>query len=311
MCVGTQQHGDHLVHLYVDEPELYQAVAGHLAPALDAGDAALLIATEDHRLGIERALRAGGSDVAGARAAGTLLSLDAAVLARTLLGDDGRIDHEAAFTQLGEVLRKATGHGRPLRAYGEIVAELWRAGDVLKAIELESVWNELGREVPMSLYCAYPAAMVAGAAHRRALEQVCALHSTVLHGCARQGPEAHVTAHLPAELDAPRRARHLAAGALREQGCPEPKVEAAALIVTELASNAVMHARTSISMCVSGARSAVRIAVGDFLPPSEMAGGRTLTPRAWHGLALVEALSSRWGIEALPHGKIVWAELET
>ncbi|MET9559963.1 MULTISPECIES: ATP-binding protein [Streptomyces] len=83
------------------------------------------------------------------------------------------------------------------------------------------------------------------------------------------------------------------------------------LIVSELVSNAVQHARRE-SIRVSVDRpEAVRVCIGvvDFskvppaprVPDGESEGGR--------GLALVAELADHWGSEPLPWGKRVWAEL--
>ena len=79
-------------------------------------------------------------------------------------------------------MRRAAATGRPVRAYGEMVALLWEHGDVLAAIELEELWNDLGRELDFSLLCAYRSASVQGDEHAQALEQVRLLHSSELPG---------------------------------------------------------------------------------------------------------------------------------
>ena len=61
--------------------------------------------------------------------------------------------------------------------YGEIVALLWAAGHVNAALELEGFWNELGREIPFSLYCGYPRQSVESSQHHGAVSEVCRLHT--------------------------------------------------------------------------------------------------------------------------------------
>jgi anti-sigma regulatory factor (Ser/Thr protein kinase) len=87
-------------------------------------------------------------------------------------------------------------------------------------------------------------------------------------------------------------------------------VDDVTLIAAELVANAVMHARTEISLAVEGVRAGVRVTVvdgSDILPrwtPS------STTATAGRGLLLVEQLSARWGFDALPGGgKGVWAEI--
>ena len=46
---------------------------------------------------------------------------------------------------------------QPVCVFGEMVWLLWDAGQVNAAIEVETLWNELGHQYPFSLLCAYPA----------------------------------------------------------------------------------------------------------------------------------------------------------
>lgn len=86
-------------------------------------------------------------------------------------------------------------------------------------------------------------------------------------------------------------------------------LDAAVLIASELVTNAILHARTSISLRVAVEDTAVRIEVYDENPrlpalspcPPEATSGR--------GLALVTNLATSWGIENRADGKVVWALL--
>jgi hypothetical protein len=44
---------------------------------------------------------------------------------------------------VGRLMSKAARSGRPVRAYGEMVALLWDAGHLDAAIDVELLWNEL------------------------------------------------------------------------------------------------------------------------------------------------------------------------
>ncbi|MEU0331813.1 ATP-binding protein [Streptomyces sp. NPDC006193] len=87
--------------------------------------------------------------------------------------------------------------------------------------------------------------------------------------------------------------------------------EDGALIVSELVTNAVRHARRdSIRVVVERLGAArVRVAVVDFskAPPVRKVSG--LDDEHGRGLALVTELAEDWGSEPLPWGKRVWAEL--
>jgi anti-sigma regulatory factor (Ser/Thr protein kinase) len=307
--------GDHVVQFYEQESELAGAVGPYLTGGIRAGDAAIVIATEAHRRLFQAELRAEGIDLAEVMADGRLYLLDAAT-AMTAFIDGGQIDRDRFHEVIGGTVREAAGSGRTVRAYGEMVALLWDAGDVLAAIELETLWNDLARELPFSLFCSYPAASVSGSEHAVALHQVCHLHSSVLDRPAEEehdaadrcsGPE--VSASFPAERNAPGRARRMVVAALREWGQEETLVETAALLLSEMANNAVIHARSEFSIAVQAQDSILRITVRDWTPLATTMRDGGLIPRPRHGLALMDALSSRWGVESTPDGKRVWAEL--
>jgi anti-sigma regulatory factor (Ser/Thr protein kinase) len=314
IAAGT---GDHVVQFYKDDSELVGAVGPYLVAAARAGEVAIVIATEAHRRAFEAALEADGIDLAAANAGGTFFSLDAASVMAAFMAD-GRIDHDAFGEVIGGLVRKAAESGRGVRAYGEMVALLWDAGDVLAAIELETLWNDLARESPFSLFCAYPAASVAGSAHAEAFHRVCHLHSAVLsprvEGCQELADrfleaEFVVEAEFAAERDAPGRARRMVLAALRQRGHGEAFTDDVELVVSELASNAVLHAGSPFSIAIRVEDSMLRVAVRDAAPLGDAVRGEGLIPQPMHGLGFVDALSTRWGVESTHAGKVVWAEL--
>src|SRR5947209_9173769 len=171
--------GEHVVQFYEDESQLAHTVGAYLTSALDDGAIAVVIATEAHRRLFSAELERAGLDPTQHSLDRTLIVLDAAdTLARFVSG--GQVDRKAFRAIVGSVVRQAAETGRPVRAYGEMVALLWDAGDVLAAIELEKAWNELSSELPFSLVCAYPSASVEGHEHADALHEVCDLHTSIV-----------------------------------------------------------------------------------------------------------------------------------
>ncbi|MFD7666266.1 ATP-binding protein [Streptomyces sp. NPDC059788] len=121
---------------------------------------------------------------------------------------------------------------------------------------------------------------------------------------------AHVAETLPRTPESAATARRLVHNALSAWGLEELAGDGA-LIVSELVSNAVQHARSrSIRVTITRPEAArVRIGVVDKskrLPMSRQPDGEDEHGR---GLTLVEALSRYWGTDPLPWGKRVWAEL--
>jgi hypothetical protein len=271
-----------------------------------------MVATPAHRLAFEERLAAAGIDVGAARARGDLVALDAAgTLRRFLTGDNP--DPGGFELVLGGLIREAGASGRPVRVYGEMVALLWEAGQVNAAIEVEALWNELAARLPFSLMCGYRAESVCGDDDAVALEEVCGLHSVVvglppavLAGRLPPGQAAAVSRAYMRATVSPRTARHFVVETLRRWGDGELAGDAA-LIATELATNAVVHARSGFTVFLSRGGDTVRIAVRDDMPLP--AGGPQLTPALGHGLGVVATLATAWAVDPEPAGKTVWAQL--
>ena len=109
-------------------------------------------------------------------------------------------------------------------------------------------------------------------------------------------------------------ARGRIAAELREAGLPATAVSDAALVASELLSNAILHARplpdARIRVAWILSASTVEVIVSD--------GGSTTRPRAsrpslssigGRGLGIVEHLASSWGVRADERGTTVWAVL--
>jgi hypothetical protein len=202
-----------------------------------------------------------------------------------------------------------------------MVALLWDAGLVNDAVQLEEMWGSLGLTHSFSLFCSYPARSVTGDGHLEAFAEVCRLHGSVVGGWpapaapgATRAPAAPGAAHGTATRafalsgDAPAAARHFAVDAVRRLGAAD-LADDTALVVTELAANAIVHAQTGFTVDLSAGPDVLRIAVRDAspLPPASAAD---LPALPLHGLGAVDALATRWGVERLGHsGKLVWVEL--
>jgi len=291
---------DHIVQLYENDEELVDRVGQHLAESLRTGDVAIVVATSGRNHAFETLLAGAGIDVASARAQGSLISIDAeSALSRFMV--DGRPDPAGFEAVIGGTVRAAAGQGgRSVTAFGEMVGLLWEAGNVPAAIELEVLWNQLGHEVPFSLWCAYRAS----GEDAEDFAEVCALHSGVV------GHEGgYDTRSFARSLRAPRAARHFVANVLRRWG-RRNYVEDAVLIVSELTTNAVVHAKSAPTVSVSARNGAVCISVRDT-DPTVLPVVEHPPPSSPHGrgLAVVAELASAWGSETDDDGKVVWAEL--
>jgi serine phosphatase RsbU (regulator of sigma subunit)/anti-sigma regulatory factor (Ser/Thr protein kinase) len=111
-------------------------------------------------------------------------------------------------------------------------------------------------------------------------------------------------------LEAPAQARAAVAGAFAAWGVPAEAGHEAQVCVSELVTNAVVHARSTVDVTLQleGSRVLVLVADGALEGAAELrdgdpesAGGR--------GLLLVDALSEAWGVESTAQGTTVWCEL--
>jgi anti-sigma regulatory factor (Ser/Thr protein kinase) len=80
----------------------------------------------------------------------------------------------------------------------------------------------------------------------------------------------------------------------------------AELVVSELVTNAVMHAGTAVTVRVARAGSGARVEVADG--SDKLPGLRVVTTRSGsgRGLTLVEHFAPEWGAERTATGKVVW-----
>ena len=83
----------------------------------------------------------------------------------------------------------------------------------------------------------------------------------------------------------------------------------AAIVVTELISNAVRHAATAVELRIVQLPSGVRLEVRDGSRQPLRQRWTTTDDEGGRGLHIVDALSSRHGVEPEPDGKRVWAEV--
>jgi len=113
---------------------------------------------------------------------------------------------------------------------------------------------------------------------------------------------------LPVDITSPRQARHFLRERLREWGLLE-LADSAELMVSELVTNAIVHARSASMLVAREDGVTLRVEVEDW-------GRGECTMRDWdaqapsgRGLRFVDALAQRWGTARTPRGKTVWFEL--
>jgi len=107
---------------------------------------------------------------------------------------------------------------------------------------------------------------------------------------------------------APRRARHAISELLDRSGRPDLCPDAA-LLVTELVTNAVTHAGGPIGVSAGWVDDALRVEVHDFEPAPPVLRHPSMLEESGRGLCLVADLADRWGVTPESDGKTIWFEL--
>ena len=115
----------------------------------------------------------------------------------------------------------------------------------------------------------------------------------------------------PNDPQAVRAARKFAVNEL--SGYAPELLDVVELLVSELAGNCVRHTDSDFEVSVSSDRRKIRVSVADRGGGTPVVQHVDTNAVAGRGLALVETLSSSWGVRStrLPRaGKTVWFEIE-
>jgi MEDS: MEthanogen/methylotroph, DcmR Sensory domain len=145
----------HAVQFYSSETVLLTPLTSFISSGLNSGDGCIVIATRAHIEALDKQLEETGVSVLESRQQGRYVVLDAQqTLAEFMI--DGLPDKQRFLDSVGSLVEKHARKNKLIRAYGEMVALLWKEGNKDAVIQLENLWNELSAVHGLSLYCAYP-----------------------------------------------------------------------------------------------------------------------------------------------------------
>ena len=83
----------------------------------------------------------------------------------------------------------------------------------------------------------------------------------------------------------------------------------AALLVSELTTNVVRHARTPFALCADVTSSRLRVEVADGSREPPMVKAPVPGEEGGRGMSIVSYCADNWGTEPIADGKLVWFEL--
>jgi len=119
-------------------------------------------------------------------------------------------------------------------------------------------------------------------------------------------PPISATLRLQPQLDAPRQARNHLENTCRHLA---PTVRSdASLILSEIVTNAVIHARTMITIAIECDNNSVAVAVTDNSTQAPQLRHHDDLFEGGYGLHLIDQLAAAWGYDASSdgEGKVVW-----
>lgn len=306
------------MEFYSSEVHLADSVAGFLRPAVSDG-VAVIVAAAGHRKAFVQALVCSGVDASAAVRSGRLVVLDADDMLDQFLSDSE--PNAPAFARvIGGVVDRAERLGGLVRIYGEMTALLWKQNNVAAALGLEKLWNGIAAIRSFESLCGYPSALFAHPSAARRFEALCAQHTHVTTAPADQAwlptlpiastdtPLGPVRWQLPAEVTSGSRARTQLPQLLSAWGLAS-LLDDAELLLSELISNAVVHAHSPVTVTISRHRDVLHVEVSDHGPGVAHRRDGHLDDTHGRGLMLVDAISSMWGATANDDAKTVWFRL--
>jgi DNA-binding NarL/FixJ family response regulator len=116
--------------------------------------------------------------------------------------------------------------------------------------------------------------------------------------------------HLDPDLRSAGQARRFVTEALGNWGLDEVS-EIVALLVSELVTNAIVHARSDVDVAVHLTADAARVEVSDRSPQVPVVRTADDQDESGRGLAIVQSLARAWGVRPRADGgKTIWFEVE-
>ncbi|RPH37575.1 MAG: hypothetical protein EHM91_14875 [Planctomycetota bacterium] len=151
----ASQPKQHILQLYLcrDEAFFGRAVALFAASGLKKQEGVILVSTKAHWSTLSPLLESHGIDVPAAQARGQLSIVDAEdTLPRFMV--NGMPDAPGFKRIAGEVIGRVRRSGyAKIRWWGEMVNLLWEAGNIQGFIRLEELFDEVGQEHALAIFC--------------------------------------------------------------------------------------------------------------------------------------------------------------
>ena len=178
----TENARCHEAEFYSDDACFLDSFTHFIGGALEAGNAAIVVATESHLDSLLPRLQAQGLDIAAAIEQGRYISLNAADTLSTFMVND-LPDPGRFFTIVGDLLLSAAnaakGEPRRVVACGECAPLLWAQGKAEAAIRVEQLWDKIATTYDVDILCGYQSREFHSEKDSHIFQRICAEHSAV------------------------------------------------------------------------------------------------------------------------------------
>src|SRR5438132_10742031 len=172
---------DHIVQLYQDEDFLNRAVCRFVGAGLMNGEGIILVSTLPHWNAFCARLEADGVSVEAVRKRGQLTVVDADECLTRFMRD-AMPDPPVFNGVFGDVVvqARAEGNYQKMRVWGEMVNVLWERGDTAASMNLEDLFDQLGRKRDIAIFCSFLMDNFNGDVHERMLPRLGTNHSHLI-----------------------------------------------------------------------------------------------------------------------------------
>jgi len=178
---------DHILQIYENDQLFLDSLEGFISAGIVAGDAVIVIATDEHLVEIEKRLDSRGFDTDPLSSKDQYIALDAQEMLSRFMVDNWP-DEKLFMETIGSLLKRVQRKNRKVRAFGEMVALLWQQGLNEATVQLESLWNKVQAKNELTLFCAYPKIDFTEDMHT-SMEKICCAHNKIMDGSPKPSTE--------------------------------------------------------------------------------------------------------------------------
>jgi hypothetical protein len=168
---------DHVIQIYENDQKFIQVLSQFVHGGLTAGDGVIVIATPQHLEAVRSKLAKSGINTDDYLNTQYFPMVAQETLQRFLV--DGLPDEKLFNEIISGLIAKVRGNRRRVRAFGEMVAVLWKEGNRKATVKLEQLWNKFCENELFCLFCAYPES---GFDYdiNTSLNHICSAHSKIV-----------------------------------------------------------------------------------------------------------------------------------